>query len=58
MFGHFSSSVTDIGEFYCIFMGDRGVGRGEGHTKSVPISKIKQISKNKGLDLDLISLFY
>ena len=28
------------------------------HTKSIPISKIKQKSKNKGHDLVIISLFY
>ena len=28
------------------------------HTKSVPISKIKQISENKGHYLVIISLFY
>ena len=42
MFGHFSSSVTDIGEFCCIFMGDRGRRGGRGTQKVSLSSKLSK----------------
>ena len=51
-------SILFILETFAVFLLVGGGGGGGRHTKSVPISKIKQISENKGHYLVIISLFY